>query len=297
MQIKIIQQSDQTISAYNRSFQFGDGHFTTLKVFNHKIEHWSLHLSRLINANQKLDFTPFSPKQIILLEQTLMQLAQTKPNCIIKVLVSRGDSQRGYAYPDDIEPKISCFISDYNADFFTYPNGIALSKVKVQLGYQPLLAGLKHCNRLEQVLIKQDLAKHNSADGIVCGLNGELIETSVANIFVLINGRWCTPCLRQTGIAGVKRAWVLSQFELMNQDCQIKQIEANDIMQISAGFICNALMGLVPIQSIEDRNLSIDLSKDIIKQLVHQTDDTSNTSSNTSSGASSRSSTNQPSSI
>lgn len=50
---------------------------------------------------------------------------------------------------------------------------------------QPLLAGHKHNNRLEQVLAKAEIEHSNFADAVTLNVQNHVIETTMANLFGL----------------------------------------------------------------------------------------------------------------
>lgn len=263
MQIFLNHQSNPVRpSVFNRAFQFGDAHFTTLKIVDKQIHLFDFHLHRLKLANDVLGFSGFDQTALV---TELQSIAAENNTCIVKVLISRGDSQRGYQVPDDIACQVYLFVSDFHPDAFSFPNGIELALLEFRLGYQPSLAGLKHCNRLEQILVKQEIANLGAKDGIVCGLEGELIETSVANIFVKIDDDWCTPDLSLAGIAGVKRDWLLAKMQACGVRCSVRKISAAEIKQVQAAVICNALMDLVVVSKIGMQKLSLVESQNLIR--------------------------------
>lgn len=266
--MQIIQANgQQQVSAYNRAVQFGDGHFTTLKIIEHKICDWSYHRYRLLNANQRLAFPTLD---IDLIYHQLSKITALHEHAVVKVLVCRGESQRGYTYPADIEPVVLIYVSEWNSLSFNFPNGIELTSLDTQLARQPLLAGLKHTNRLEQVFIKQELIEKGSIDGLVFDTDNYLTETSFANIFVCIDGQWSTPDLTYAGVAGTKRALLLEQAD-KSTSVNIEQafIHKSAIDKIEAAVVCNALIDFVPVKSINDRCLNQALAWQLVQGLLH----------------------------
>ncbi len=264
MQLIQVDAHHHQISAFNRAFQFGDGHFTTLLIENKHICLWHLHKARLLHANQTLFFPEIDLDKI---EIELNQIAQTGQAKIVKILVSRGNSQRGYAIPEGAQAQVYLFISDYHAGHFSYPDGVHLALLTTQIGQQPSLAGLKHCNRLEQVLIKHELSALNATDGLVFDKDGQLIETSLANVFLLINDIWVTPDLSLSGVAGVMRQFCLDSLPDQGIKTEIRKISRSDLANASAGFITNALMKSVPIASVEAQYLDLELAQIITRKL------------------------------
>ncbi|MER2492143.1 aminodeoxychorismate lyase [Catenovulum sediminis] len=255
--IRVIPNHHQ-IAASNRALQFGDGHFTTIKVQNHQILLWPYHKKRLLDANERLAFPHLDIKR---LEKTLQDIAKAQSDAIVKILICRGESQRGYAFSDDMQSVALIYTSDLNEKLFSYPDGIALVSLHTQIARQPLLAGIKHCNRLEQILIKKELTDKQQKDGLVFDTDGFLIETSLANIFVQINENWLTPDLSESGVAGVQRAFTLNKIKNIER----RKIHQTEVAAIQAAVISNALIGWVSVASIDGRMLNQKQSQDFIQ--------------------------------
>lgn len=244
MNIFIAETGRQQVSAFDRAVQFGDAHFTTAKIHDGKVCLFDLHKQRLQIASERLQFAAISWQTVW---QAMQNEALKKQFGVIKVVISRGESQRGYAGLG-CEANVYLFVSDRPQTLLdNMQQGINLEQVEFKLGHQPILAGLKHCNRLEQVLIKNELMQRNLLDGLVFDLNNSLIETSVANIFLFRQGEWQTPLLDKAGINGVLRQHIMNKFKAANQTIKEIEIPQSRLNEVSSAFICNALIGIVPV--------------------------------------------------
>jgi 4-amino-4-deoxychorismate lyase len=129
--------------------------------------------------------------------------------------------------------------------------GISVAVSPVLLAKQPLLAGIKHLNRLEQVLIKQQLQQTSFDDVIVCDNEQHIIETSAANLFWRKGSDWYTPDLTGSGVDGVMRNQLLRYFATHNNPATIIQTGLRAILAADEVFICNSLMKVVPVLNIQ----------------------------------------------
>lgn len=131
--------------------------------------------------------------------------------------------------------------------------GITLGLLKQRVGLSPL-AGLKHLNRLEQVLLKSEVETLGVDDGIACDMNGHLVETSASNLFWRKDRTLFTPVLDNAGVAGTMRARVIETAKLLGY----KVIECREQASVIDGsdeiFITNAVMGLVPVRQYHNKN-------------------------------------------
>lgn len=165
---------------------------------------------------------------------------------------------QGYLYTFIANYGLACLPSAYAEQ------GISLQLCQTRLAYQPLLAGFKHLNRLEQVLARSEL-NQDSQEGLVLDYNQAVIEGTISNIFVLqANGRWATPDLSACGIAGIMRRYLLQYFVEQAIGGEIKTLQLSDIQQAQALFFCNSLIGIWPVQRF---NTNIYNIPPIVKQL------------------------------
>jgi 4-amino-4-deoxychorismate lyase len=232
----------------DRSFQYGDAVFTTLRIRAGEAELWSLHWQRLRQSMQRLGFASIAEDSVL----PLVQSSISAPDQVLKVLISRGEGARGYGTIGITMPQVYCWASplpDYTA---ARTQGLALGLAQMRLSQQPLLAGIKHCSRLETVLLKREAESSQYADLLVADTQGLLIEASAANVLLWLDGQWCTPDLSQAGVAGVMRQLLLQQGVV-----QVQPIALSRLADCTAMALCNALMGIVPVASYAGRELSL----------------------------------------
>lgn len=241
-----------TIPATDRSFLYGDGVFTTMLVQHGEICLWSLHLQRLQQSMRRLAFTEPDWLQ---LEQQLIQHI-TAPQQVLKVLLSRGQGGRGYGTAGITAPGIyisNAPVPDYSA---WRQHGIRVGIASLKLSVQPLLAGLKHTSRLEQVLLKQEIQQSGYDELLAVDQQGFVTEVSAANVFFYRAGVWFTPELTRCGVAGVMRQHILNQLP----QCQQVNWILDELADVEAMVVTNALMGVVPVVELNGKTLSLDIA-------------------------------------
>lgn len=251
--------SEQLDLSQQRAFLYGDAHFSTAKIKQGSIEHLDLHIARLQQAHKRLKFNPILWKK---LAATMEDIALNHELAVIKVQISRGQSVRGYGQTLRTHPAIFISTSTLPADFESESSApVALSLANTRLAHQPLLAQIKHCNRLEQVLVAQEMELQGLDDALVCDIEGNLVETNKANILWYANGQWFTPSLDKCGVAGVMRAYLLNLDSLDNiEEVTVLFDEFNE--QVEAAVICNSLIGIKPVSKINDKELNLAISNE-----------------------------------
>lgn len=256
-----------------RSFLYGDGHFTTAKVINGEIQYLSAHINRLKQANQRLRFNDIDFSS---LKTKLSDCVSSLELGFIKVHISRGQSGRGYGQTQKIQPNVFISFGELTAPFTKnsiQPSPIALTVLSTQLAIQPLLAGIKHCNRLEQVLASAELEQSQFSDGLVADTQGNIIESTKANVIWCEQGKWYTPSLHNSGVLGVMLQQVIKNSNALAEVTVINEVRAqltDVIKNAQAMLICNSLIGLQAVSEIDGRILNTKISDQFMQSVLTQ---------------------------
>lgn len=236
-------QSLNQFALNDRLANYGDGVFTTMHVSDGKVGLMSRHIARLVNDAAALGLTVSKDSIEQLITQALMQ----RSDGVLKILIGSGQGGRGYSRPDTLSLSaavswhlVPAFYDDWRS------NGIALGVSPITLAQQPLLAGLKHANRLEQVLVKRAMQNMHCDDCIVTDRNKTIIEASAANVFWYKQGTWFTPELSQAGVNGVMRQFILQHVN----NIEVGEYHLRNLADAEAIMLTNALMQIVPAHSL-----------------------------------------------
>lgn len=237
----------------DRAIHYGDGLFETLR-FNAQgeIPLWEYHFARLLRGLQALYFPESTAENIVTAVNKLPQSCRQGAG---KLLLTRGVGPRGYALP---EPQNTQLIwQSFNPPSWAierFPQGFQAQFAQLRLSSQPQLQGIKHLNRLEQVLARQELSPHNQ-ELVLCDQQGWVIEGAMSNLFVVRDQQLFTPDMQQSGVDGVIRRWIMQQ-----QPVQVVAMRPQTLLEASAVFFCNSLNGIIPIKQLDSRQFSADNS-------------------------------------
>lgn len=231
------------LSVQDRGLAYGDGLFETIRVTRGVATLRDYHLRRLVRGAQRLRIA----LDVALVAQEVDAFAAQMDAGVLKLIITRGESQRGYAIPE--LQQITRILQA--APTPSYPQqhaqqGIILYPCATRLGQQPLLAGLKHLNRLEQVLARSEWQDAAYAEGLMCDLAGNPIEGTMSNIFMYIDGCWVTPALDQCGVAGVMRDFLMDELA-REQPLSVRPLSSNELLSADEVFCCNSVFGVWPV--------------------------------------------------
>ena len=244
----------ETLPASDRAIQFGDGCFTTARIAAGQVCLLDAHLQRLQMACEKL-LIPFIAWAE--LQREMVELARGNERGVLKVIISRGSGGRGYSAANCMHPARILSVSGYPAHYDGWRReGITLELSPVRLGRNPHLAGVKHLNRLEQVLIRTHLEQTDADEALVLDSEGVVTECCAANLFWRNGKDVFTPRLDQAGVNGLMRQFCLQQ--LAHSGYRVVEVHAREAVLAEADemVVCNALMPVVPVRQYGSQRFS-----------------------------------------
>lgn len=243
------------IAVSDRGLGYGHGVFETLRVHRGRVPLWERHLSRLRRGASRLHI----PLDNVLprLEGWRDDLLRLAPgdvgdsHGILKLMVTAGVGERGYALPAKASATTIMTWQPLLPASVLSPARLRVCAQR--LAYQPSLAGIKHLNRLEQVLARAEWQGTDWDEGITLDTENAVVECTSSNLFFLRRGEWYTPALERAGVAGVMRDLLLTDImSACGQTCTVTDgLSLTDVQQADEIFICNAVMGVRPVAELE----------------------------------------------
>ena len=243
------------IDFLDRGFQYGDGLFETIEVLNGIPIFFEQHLQRLLNGCEKL-LIPLP--DIKILKKEAHQLVQDAEKAVLKITITRGSGGRGYRQPTNPHPTrlLSLFpFPDYSQNF--WQQGITVRFCKNQLGLNPSLAGIKHMNRLEQIIARAEWNSTNIQEGLMLDSKENIIEGTMSNLFLVKNNVLYTPVLNQCGIKGIIRNIIISLAKKNQIPITEKKLCKHDLQTADELFITNSIIGIWPVNQIEGQQYKV----------------------------------------
>lgn len=255
-----------SVSLSDRSFQYGDGCFTTMLTRNGVICHWPLHIERM---NACLDTLCISRPDWSVIEAWLAEMASSDPIAGIKLHISRGEGGRGYSPTQVASPNVTINRFPYPALYEQWTkDGVKLGVCQQRLGHTPILAGHKHNNRLEQILLKAELEQQSLVDGVALDIDGNVIETTMANLFWVKEARLFTPRLDKSGVSGVMRRVVLEKAQADGIEVQIGDFLLTSVLEAEEVFMTNSILGVAPVAAISTHQFQVGKITNRIQEMI-----------------------------
>lgn len=240
----------------DRGLQYGDGLFETMAVRDGRIPWLPYHLRRLRAGCRRLHIIP---PEAAGLRREVTALAAGQVRAVIKLIVTRGVGGRGYRPDPGAHGRPIIMRYPWPAQVEERSReGIRLRVCRTRLAINPALAGLKHLNRLEQVLARmewRDDARYQ--EGVMLDSRERVIEGTMTNLFIVRSGCLLTPDLTASGVAGVMRAIILELAARHAIPCEVMALSLPDIAQADEIFVCNSVVGIWPVIGLGRRRYSL----------------------------------------
>ncbi len=244
---------DQAISVFDRGFSYGDGVFRTMKMLNGLPVSWPFHYQKLVADCAAIGIVCPSAELLMsdlqkLFEKELFSEDSTQ---VAKIMITRGEGERGYAPPTITVPTRVVIKSGFpNYTDSLFDDGVRLHVCNIRLGIQPKLAGIKHLNRLENVLARMEWREDTIFDGLLLDPSGNVIECTMSNVFARFGHDLLTPDLSQCGVAGITRQRIMGLSSVLGLNIQVKPMTLEQFLKADEIIICNSLYGAFQVTAI-----------------------------------------------
>jgi 4-amino-4-deoxychorismate lyase len=233
----------EALDPRDRGLAYGDGVFETILIHRGGPVWWQQHLARLARG---CDVLGIEPPDVDFLRSEADAVAAGCLRGVLKLILTRGVSERGYAPRKDATSTTLLSLSPAPPPL---EGALSLRWCTTPISIQPRLAGIKHLNRLEQVLARAEWSDPAIHEGLQCDTSGRVVSATSANLFVLCDGRWLTPPVADCGIAGVCRAWVLDQVPGSMEF----PLSRDEVKSADALVLCNSVRGILFVAALGER--------------------------------------------
>jgi len=247
-------QAAEAIPITDRGLLYGDGLFETIRLHRGSPIFWSGHMQRLLDGCRRLELPPPNPDQLL---SEVRQVSGNAGRAVAKIIVTRGRGARGYrALPDTVPTRVVMALPWPELPVDAETAGVTARWCETCLARQPRLAGLKHLNRLEQVLARAEW-QDDYTEGVMRDAEGLVIEGTMSNLFLVHRDTLITPDLSQCGVAGVMRAAVLEHAKQCGIPHAVRPVTVPMVEEADSLFLTNSLIGIWPIVRLETRHYEV----------------------------------------
>ncbi|QQD19879.1 aminodeoxychorismate lyase [Spongiibacter nanhainus] len=236
----------RAVSALSRGLAYGDGVFETLLWRAGEALWLEDHLQRLASGCRLLGLET----DLIAIEDDVAQLGRTIDSAgVIKIVVARRAGGRGYTPSHSHSDRVVASFPAPGGDNY-WQHGVRIDLCQQRLSPQPTLAGIKHLNRLEQVLAARELNERSLPEGLMLDTTSAVVEGTRSNLFIVRDGRLYTPDLANCGVAGIMRQRLLASCDNSGVVATLRRLSVAEVLAADEVFLCNSVFGIWPVTAI-----------------------------------------------
>jgi 4-amino-4-deoxychorismate lyase len=241
-------RESEVVAHDDRGLSYGDGLFETIACLDGRPFLWDQHIARLQHGCKRLGI----PMPSASLLQDEVAKVSDSGRAVAKITITRGRGGRGYICPDPPQPLRIVASHPWPQRDRLAKTGVTLRWCETPLARNQRLAGIKHLNRLEQVLARREWNDETISEGLMSTSDGEVIEGTMSNLFVVHGDDVSTPSLTDCGIAGVMRAALIATLEGSGQQVSIRAVKREDVYHADEVFLSNCIIGIWPVIALAD---------------------------------------------
>jgi 4-amino-4-deoxychorismate lyase len=237
----------ESVSATDRGLAYGDGVFRTLLVRQGRARHWQRQYRKLERDCAALALA--CPAAGVL-EKEILRAADDAPEAVGKIIVTRGSGARGYAPAGAQSPTRIVMVSAMPQHPPAFAReGVAVRVCETRYSVQPRLAGIKHLNRLDNVLARAEWNDPEVAEGLMLDPDGQVVGGTMTNLFIVENGALVTPALSRCGVAGAMRERIMQSARTAGIACREEPVSLARLQACGEAMLVNSVIGAWQVRS------------------------------------------------
>ena len=251
MRIYINGQPSNQLPSARRALDYGDGLFETMRFERGRVALWPYHFARLAEGLDRLGINQSTDSIENEFQELLTRLiSEGQAAGVIKLRIFRGGNRRGYAP----EPAAENYrVLEWTDELPSWGDEETATLCTQRVAHQPQLAGIKHLNRLEQVMAAREIEQSQSSSaGLMLDYRGRLCCGLDSNLFIEDKGQIFTPRIEESGVKGVFRRYAIEQLAEMDVQVQEEDIDPSILQDCDGLWLSNALRGLRRVKYVSE---------------------------------------------
>lgn len=258
--IRVNGVSGHQLEVTDRGLCYGDGLFETIKVVNNKPLLWDAHISRLLASCLRLGISFDGLEERFKADLKALLSLNPYETAALKLTITRGSGPRGYFPANDLQPTTISALSEVSDFSIKSIDGVRLRWCGTPLAINPLLAGMKHLNRLEQVMARKEWDDTSISEGLMCDMEGYLVEGTMSNVFWVKQDQLYTPDIDRCGVAGVLRQTIIDIANTQLGPVVVGRFSERALKDADEVFICNSLIDIWPVVQLDAQSWEVGLT-------------------------------------
>jgi aminodeoxychorismate lyase len=252
---QFLPETEAVVRVNDRGFMYGDGLFETMRVVNGTPFRMAQHLERMMRGADFLKIkSPFTPKE---LEKFAAQLIEKNkmPDAILRVMLTRGPGERGYAFNGECKPTIVMTL--HAAPPLENHIQWSLITSSFRIPAADPISSFKTTSKILHVMARAEAAEKDADEALLINTNGEVAETASGNLFWVFQDNICTVPTGRGVLPGITRAVVLEICQTLGLQVNKRVIKPEALRNSKGIFVTQSALGIVPVASLDGEPVSL----------------------------------------
>lgn len=252
---RIIPEDEARISPFDRGYLYGDGLFESIRIYGGKPFLWRSHMERFLRGSKLLQIAvPLSDDELRTSSEELISSNQVQ-DAMLRIHLSRGEGTRGYSPRKADKPTLLISTHPLNPSIQSLAAGKAIIS-RFRLFSEDPLAGVKHSNKLLQVLARAEADAAFAEEALMENERGHIVEGTSSNFFWIGNGSLCTSPIREGILPGTTRAYIMELGRKLGLKVNEGSLNRDQLGTCEGAFLSSAGLEILELTEINGQNLN-----------------------------------------
>lgn len=235
----------------DRGLLLGDGIFETLLVLNRTPLWANMHLARMEGGAKELGLR-FARDAV---DDAVAEILQHAPEThqVLRITLTRGGSTRGLG-SNGGTPSLLITLDPFDPGLMFQPVTLATSTIR-RNPTSPA-SRLKTLSYIDNIAAAREAAAKGMEDALMLNVPGAAACSTIANLFLMKNGKLITPGRDQGILTGVTRQVVISAASQLGIATEERAVKPDELLAADAVFLTNSLRFIRPVKSLDQQPLA-----------------------------------------
>lgn len=247
---RIVKEEEVLVNQEDRGYQFGDGVYEVVKVYNGEFFTAKEHVDRFYESAEKIRITiPYTKDKLHMLLHELVEKNNLETGHIY-FQITRGACSRNHVFPgDDVQPVFTATVKTNPRPVKNFENGV---KAIVLDDIRWLRCDIKSLNLLGAVLAKQEAHEKGAYEAIL-HRDGTVTEGSSSNIFGIKDGTLYTHPANNLILNGITRQVVLKCAAEIGLPVNETPFTVEELMEMDELIVTSTTSEITPIIEVDGK--------------------------------------------
>ncbi|MGB8332606.1 MAG: aminotransferase class IV [Polyangiales bacterium] len=268
---RIVDAADARVSVFDRGFLYGDSVFEVFRTYGRVPFAQQEHLERLGRSAQRLMIPMPVSIEALSAEVRATLEAAGEGNWYVRVVLTRGTGPLTYDPTTATTPlRVIIVVPVSVPPAHYYDKGVAVSLLRASRPTDDERAsGAKASNYLANLLAVYEAKQKGAQEALMLGRDGQILEGASSNIFIVKDGKLCTPEPQRGILVGITRATVLAAAADEGIEVEETEVRPEDLYGADEAFLTSSIREVMPVVAADGRKIGSGTPGPVTKRL-HQ---------------------------